>query len=163
MEDGAFLGRVLSEVVRGVITIPEAISIYEKQRIPRAWIKQQASFVSGTLNMAMGDDIARRNKASIPELQAWNNDVIRPMSRLAPSYRPWKMVASAETVPGILNYDAEGDADNAVCEYLQSTTEMDPETLVTKGLWDKWWGAVDFNGTDSSAVPNGIDPSAASQ
>jgi salicylate hydroxylase len=29
MEDGAFLGRVISEVVRGVITMPEAISIYE--------------------------------------------------------------------------------------------------------------------------------------
>jgi salicylate hydroxylase len=35
MEDGAFLGRVISEVVRGVITMPEAISIYEKTRMPR--------------------------------------------------------------------------------------------------------------------------------
>lgn len=154
MEDGAFLGRVISEVVRGVITVSEAVSIYEKQRIPRAWIKQQASFVSGTLNTAKGDDIVRRNKASVPELQAWNNNVIRPMSELPPSYRSWQMWASANSVPGILNYDAECDADNAVCDHLQSTTEMDPETLVSKGLWDKWWGVVDFNGIDLTALSN---------
>jgi len=143
MEDGAFLGRVLSEVVRGVLTIPEAIDIYEKQRIPRAWIKQQASFISGTLNMALGNDAVRRNKASALEVKAWNNNVLKPMESFAPSYRPWQMFASPESVPGILYYDAECDADNAVCEYLQKNTVMDPETLVTKGLWDKWWGVVD--------------------
>jgi len=36
MEDGAFLGRVISEVVRGVITLPKAIDLYEAKRIPRA-------------------------------------------------------------------------------------------------------------------------------
>lgn len=40
MEDGAFLGTALGEIVRGAITVPEAVQIYEKQRIPRAWTKQ---------------------------------------------------------------------------------------------------------------------------
>ena len=36
MEDGAFLGRVLREVVSGRLTLPEVISIYEKSRMPKA-------------------------------------------------------------------------------------------------------------------------------
>jgi salicylate hydroxylase len=47
MEDGAFLGKVIADVVRGILTLPEAIEIYEKTRMPRAWTKQQASFTAG--------------------------------------------------------------------------------------------------------------------
>jgi salicylate hydroxylase len=47
MEDGAFLGKVIAEVVRGILSLPEAIAIYEKTRMPRAWTKQQASFTAG--------------------------------------------------------------------------------------------------------------------
>lgn len=150
MEDGAFLGRILSEVIRSNITLPTAIQIYEQQRMPRAWIKQQASFVSGALNMATESDAQRRNKASAPEVEAWNNDVLKPMKRLPPSYRSWQMFPNPESVPGILYYDAECDADNAVCEWLQKNTEKDWNTLVTKGIWDKWWGVVDFNGIDET-------------
>jgi salicylate hydroxylase len=151
MEDGAFLGRVISEVVRGVITLPEAIDLYEKKRMPRVWIKQQASFVSGTLNMALGDDAAKRKLASAPEVTAASRNVARPSNDLPPQYRAWQMFCTPSSVPGILYYDAEGDADNAVCEFLQSKTEMDERTLVTKGLWDKWWGVVDYNGMPSSS------------
>ena len=49
MEDGAFLGRVLSEVVRGSVTLEEAVHIHEKARMPRAWIKQQSSFCMGAM------------------------------------------------------------------------------------------------------------------
>ncbi len=52
MEDGAFLGRVLQDVVRGNLTLAEAIHVYEKTRMPRAWLKQQASFTMGALYMA---------------------------------------------------------------------------------------------------------------
>lgn len=47
MEDGAFLGRMLLEVNRGTISIKEAIEIYEAKRMPRAFAKQQASFMMG--------------------------------------------------------------------------------------------------------------------
>jgi salicylate hydroxylase len=47
MEDGAFLGRVILEVVRGVISLPEAITLYEQKRMPRAFAKQQVSFLMG--------------------------------------------------------------------------------------------------------------------
>lgn len=148
MEDGAFLGTVISEVVRGTISLPEAIDLYEKRRIPRAWVKQQASFVSGTINMAEGEAAERRNKASVPEVKCWDQNIIHPSDLLPPTYRSWQMYCTPASAPGILYYDPEGDADNAVCEYLQSKTEMDPTTLVTKGLWDKWWGVIDNNGID---------------
>lgn len=47
MEDGIFLGRVISDVVRGILSLPEAVEIYEKTRMPRAWTKQQVSFTNG--------------------------------------------------------------------------------------------------------------------
>jgi salicylate hydroxylase len=47
MEDGVFLGKVIADVVRGILSLPEAVEIYEKTRMPRAWTKQQASFTSG--------------------------------------------------------------------------------------------------------------------
>jgi len=47
MEDGAFLGKVIADVIRGILSLPEAIEIYEKTRMPRAFTKQQASFTAG--------------------------------------------------------------------------------------------------------------------
>lgn len=146
MEDGAFLGTVISEVIRGTIELPEAIELYEKRRIPRVWVKQQASFVSGTINMATGEEAARRNRASAPEVESWDRNVVHPSDQLPPTFRSWQMFCCPTSIPGVLYYDPEGDADNAVCEYLQEKTEMDKTTLVTKGLWDKWWGVIDNNG-----------------
>jgi salicylate hydroxylase len=56
MEDGAFLGRVVSEVVRGVdraVTMPEAISIYEKTRMAAdaEGMDQTASLFHGGRNL----------------------------------------------------------------------------------------------------------------
>lgn len=51
MEDGAFLGRCLLEVNRGLISVKEAIEIYERKRMPRAFAKQQASFMMGDMYM----------------------------------------------------------------------------------------------------------------
>ncbi|KAL6241138.1 hypothetical protein RBB50_012042 [Rhinocladiella similis] len=150
MEDGAFLGTVIGDVVRGNISLTEAIELYEKQRIPRVWVKQQASFVSGTINMATGEDAVRRNQASAPEVRAWSRNVVHPNNELPPTYKSWQMYCTPASVPGILYYDAEGDADNAVCEYLQKKTAMDEVTLVSKGLWDKWWGVIDNNGLEGA-------------
>jgi salicylate hydroxylase len=49
MEDGAFLGRALKHVVSGELTIKEAIHIYEKARMPKAFMKQQVSFLNGAI------------------------------------------------------------------------------------------------------------------
>lgn len=69
-EDGVFLGRVLSEVIRRAITISEAIGQYEKKSMQRAWTKQQVSLVSGELNMYSDpEDLKKRDNSSAPEVE----------------------------------------------------------------------------------------------
>jgi len=136
-----FLGRVLSEVVRGALAVSQAVALYEAKRIPRAWTKQQVSLVSGELNMCSdAADLAKRDASSEPEVKG----------DLPPSYRSWQMFDSPDSVPGIFYYDAEGDADNAVCDFLQTRDrengDVDGLTMVAKSLSRKWWNAVDFNG-----------------
>lgn len=148
MEDGAFLGVVVGEVVRGTISIPEAIELYEKKRMPRVWTKQQISFINGTLNMADGEAAKKRNLASRPEIDALAKNVCHPMASLPPQYRSWRLATSPISVPSVMYFDAEGDAEQAVLEHLQNTTPMDQESLVTQGMYDRWWGLVYDNGID---------------
>ncbi|KAH8816621.1 hypothetical protein F5884DRAFT_698138 [Xylogone sp. PMI_703] len=144
MEDGAFMGRIVSEIVRGVISMKEGVELYEQRRMPKAWIKQQMSFMSGIVNMT-SDRIPERNKASSPEVEAAFRNTIRP-TPLPPTYRSWQLYCSPETVPGVFNYDAEGDADNAICEYLCSRGEVNEFEMLSENLRQKWWGYVDDNG-----------------
>lgn len=143
MEDGAFLGRIISEVVRRVISVPEAIEIYEKRRMPKSWIKQQISYISGVVNMMT--DTAERDKASLPEIQAALENRTRP-NPLPAWYRSWQFYCTADTVPGIFYYDAEGDADNAVCEYLCSRGPIDEFQMLSENLEKKWVGYIHNNG-----------------
>ncbi|KAM0251712.1 hypothetical protein ACHAQJ_008033 [Trichoderma viride] len=143
MEDGAFLGRIISEVVRGVISVPEAIELYEKRRMPKAWVKQQISHVSGVVNFL--DDTADRDKATLPEVRAALENRLQP-KELSPTYRSWQYYCTADTVPGVFYYDAEGDADNAVCEYLCSKGPVDDVTMLSENLEKKWMGHIYNNG-----------------
>ena len=68
MEDGAFLGRVMGEVVRGVLSIEEAIHVYEKTRMPRAWFKQQASFTMGAMYMFPPRKYTERNHQGLKKI-----------------------------------------------------------------------------------------------
>ncbi|KAJ4855709.1 FAD binding domain-containing protein [Trichoderma breve] len=119
IEDSACLGRLLNEVVRGVLTLPEAVDL---QR---------------------GD----RSKATTAEVKAYdsNGSVVTPMP---PAYRSWELAFNPYTVPGVYFHDAEGEADNAVCDYLQEKGEVDEYSSLAKGLSDKWWGYVHNNGID---------------
>jgi salicylate hydroxylase len=49
MEDGEFLAQTLRAVVQGKVTLSEAIQIYEKGRMPKAYFKQQVSFLNGAI------------------------------------------------------------------------------------------------------------------
>jgi hypothetical protein len=59
---------------------------------------------------------------------------------------------TADSVPGIYTYDAEGDADNAVCQYLQDRGNVNSNTIVAKRLRDKWWSWKVYEGMSSSAL-----------
>lgn len=143
MEDGIFLGRIMSEVIRGTINLETAIHLYEKKRIPRAFHKQQSAFVQGQLLSLKGADMEARDQAGIPEVQAWEQCPAHP-GEMPSTYRTWLMFSGTHTVPSILYYDAEGDADFAVDEWLMNQGDRDPKTLVSRGLRAKWrqgiWG-----------------------
>ncbi|KAL7931663.1 hypothetical protein V8C35DRAFT_309182 [Trichoderma chlorosporum] len=143
MEDGAFLGRVISEVVRGVISVPEAIQLYEKSRMPKAWVKQQISFMSGVFSLM--SETTERDKATLPETQAALENPVRP-KELPAFYRSWQCYCTADSVPGIFYYDAEGDADSMVCEYLCSKGPVDDLRMLSENLENKWLGYIHNNG-----------------
>lgn len=64
MEDGAFLARCLKLVIDGQARIPDAITLYEKGRMPKARYKQQLSFLNGWLwHLPDGPAQTARDKA----------------------------------------------------------------------------------------------------
>ena len=148
MEDGAFLGRVLGEVVRGVVSLQEAVGIYEKTRMPRAWIKQQASFVMGQVYMFPPDLAANRDRSSaasvaeteaqvaISNLQTTSKKITGPDANT----HSWNLWGAPESVQSIFGYDPEGDADFAVLKFLTEKTGWDGNTGVSEGLERKWTG-----------------------
>jgi salicylate hydroxylase len=148
MEDGAFLGRILGEVVRGVIDLEEAVSIYEKARMPRAWIKQQSSFSMGILYMAPPPMSEYRDAASadsvsttvgqleINNLQTTSKRVTGPDV----NETSWNLWGAPDTVRSIFSYDPEGDADYAVLKYLMEKTPWDRNSGMSEGLERKWTG-----------------------
>jgi hypothetical protein len=70
----------------------------------------------------------------------------------SPKALPLLMFTVADSMPGIYTYDAEGDADNAVCQYLQSQGNVDSNTIVAKGIRDKWWSCKSLEGGRDSAL-----------
>lgn len=146
MEDGIFLGRIISEVLRGSISLAVGVQLYEEKRIPRCWVKQQAAFCMGDMWASGGERKKARDKSSSAEVRAFDRNPVHPATELAPTYRTTAMFMSPETVPGILYYDAEGDADFAVCEWLQNNGTTDPKTLVVNELKNKWASAIWDNG-----------------
>lgn len=168
MEDGAFLGRVMGEVVHGVLTLPEAVDIYEKTRMPRAWAKQQASFIMGGVYMAeeepRGKARDESSKGSVRDSVAMEEvkslDSKRAVTGPDANARSWNLWGAPETVLSIFGYDPEGqfcntalenftslifygiagDADFAVIKYLQENRPWDRVTGVSHALEEKWTG-----------------------
>lgn len=148
MEDGAFLGRMLGEVVRGSITIEEAVHLYEKARMPRAWIKQQSSFSMGILYMApppMSDyrDAASASSVSTTAGQTEINNLQTTSKRVTGpdvNETSWNLWGAPDTVRSIFSYDPEGDADYTVLKYLMDKSPWDMNTGTSEGLVKKWTG-----------------------
>lgn len=145
MEDGIFLGRVLSEVMRNNIDLDTAIHLYETKRIPRAFHKQQSAFTMGELISVKDEDMAMRDRSISPEVRSWDRNPVQP-EVLPPTYRTFHLFASPQTVPSILYYDAEADADFAVDEWLMNHNDIDAKTKVSRKLRQKWWSGLYDNG-----------------
>lgn len=130
MEDGAFLGRCMKEVVDGKIRLDEAVRIYEEERMPKAYEKQQVSFLNGAIwHLPDGPEQEARDQVMAPELQG--------------KYyvRSSNLYGDPQTVLHVYGYDAEEHAETALAKYLNGGREpFHPETGITKSLDEKYMG-----------------------
>ena len=128
MEDGAFLGRCIQNVVQGKIDLAEAIHIYETERMPKAYNKQQVSFLNGAIwHLPDGPEQQARDQAMSPELEG--------------KYyvRSSNLYGDPQTVLEVYGYDVEAHADIAIDKYLNGGRESsDPVTGVTPALQQKY-------------------------
>ncbi|KAH7062531.1 salicylate hydroxylase [Macrophomina phaseolina] len=145
MEDGAFLGRCLRDVVRGRLSLADAIEIYERGRMPLAHRKQQLSFLNGALwHLPDGPAQAARDRAMAPELKG--EQLIRSPNLYADPVTVWETYA----------YDAEQHAEDELEKWANGgTPAMDEKTKVTRSAAFKFmdWclGAKDGAGAGAGS------------
>lgn len=82
--------------------------------------------------------MSRRNLASRVETDLYFSNIVDP-AKPPPAYRSWNLWGYPDSIPGVYAYDAESDADNAICEYLGSQGPVDQATRVSQRLREKWW------------------------
>lgn len=128
MEDGAFLGKCMAMVVEGQIRLDEAIRIYEQERMPKAYAKQQVSFLNGAIwHLPDGPEQQARDRAMAPEL--CGKYYVRSSN----------LYGDPQTVLEVYGYDAEAHAQTALDKYLNGGREpFHPETGVTRALQEKY-------------------------
>ena len=128
MEDGAFLARCIAKVVEGRMRLDEAVRVYEDERMPKAYAKQQVSFLNGAIwHLPDGPEQQARDRAMAPELRG--------------KYyvRSSNLYGDPQTVLEVYGYDAEAHAETALAKYLNGGREpFHPETGVTKTLQEKY-------------------------
>ncbi|KAL9065114.1 MAG: hypothetical protein Q9157_007591 [Trypethelium eluteriae] len=106
MEDGAFLSVVLREVLAARIALPDAIRLYERERMPKAFRKQQVSFLNGAIwQLPEGEAQRARDRAMEPELRG------------EPLLRSPNLYGDPATVLEVYGYDAEAHAERALQEW----------------------------------------------
>ncbi|GAW23677.1 hypothetical protein ANO14919_132520 [Xylariales sp. No.14919] len=128
MEDGAFLAKCLGRVVSGDIRIGEAVTIYERERQPKAYEKQQVSFLNGAIwHLPDGLEQRARDAAMNPELEG--------------KYyvRSSNLYGDQRTVLDVYGYDSEKHAETALAAYLSGGREpFHPETGITQSQAEKY-------------------------
>ncbi|KAL1963184.1 hypothetical protein VTN77DRAFT_8617 [Rasamsonia byssochlamydoides] len=130
MEDGAFLAKCIGAVVQGKLSFREAIDIYEKERMPKAYAKQQVSFINGAIwHLPDGPEQRARDATMAPELEG------KYFIRSANLY------GDPQTVLDVYGYDAEAHADIALATYFNDGKEpAHPQTGVTPTLHERYMG-----------------------
>lgn len=130
MEDGAFLARCVGAVAEGDISLREAIGIYESERMPKAYMKQQVSFLNGAIwQLPDGPKQQARDAAMAPELDG--KYFIRSSN----------LYGDPQTVLEVYGYDPESHADEALGRYLNGGKQVThPDTGIVPGLENKYVG-----------------------
>lgn len=128
MEDGAFLAKCVGQVIQGNMSINDAVELYERERMPKAYVKQQVSFLNGAIwQLPEGPMQTSRDEAMAPELEG------KPMLRSPNLY------GDPATVLEVYGYDAEAHAEQAIEAFLlEQDAPSDPKPGVSKPLEEKY-------------------------
>lgn len=149
IEDAAFLGEALSHVQQGSISLAEAIKLYEQRRIPKAWIKQQLAFIAADLEMG-GPGPSNKGDISHKDIQTLRDNQSKVevetsanQAELPRGYRSWHHAFFVDGNKRNFYYDAEADADDAVCQHLLQKGQIVNDTRkAVDTLEDKFWAPL---------------------
>ncbi|KAK4957154.1 hypothetical protein LTR10_005112 [Elasticomyces elasticus] len=121
MEDGAFLARCLTQVLAGRLSITDAVSIYERGRMPKSAYKQQVSYLNGWLwHLPDGAAQDARDQSMACELRG------------EVPIRSANLYGDPSTVLECYGYDAEMHADEEIATWLNGGNPVrDNATTVT--------------------------------
>lgn len=140
MEDGAFLGKCIAQVVGGKLRLDEAVTIYEAERMPKAYIKQQVSFLNGAIwHLPDGPEQRARDTAMSPELEGRYH------------VRSSNLYGDPQTVLEVYGYDVEAHAENALAKYFNKGREPShPGTGISSTLQQRYMGWFSSNATNEA-------------
>lgn len=127
MEDGVFLAQCIRAAAEGKLSLKDAVTVYERGRMPKASYKQQVSFLNGAIWMQdEGPGTEARDKAMEPELRGET-----PM-------RSPNLYSDPTTVLECYGYDCEKHAQEEITTFLnQGNVVRDDRTRVTSHEADK--------------------------
>lgn len=127
MEDGAYLARCLQAVIKGQMSVADAVGLYEKGRMPKASYKQQVSYLNGWLwHLPNGPAQQARDKAMEAELTGE-----------VPIRSP-NLYGDPGSVLECYGYDAETHADDEIATWLNKGRAVrDESTTVVRREADK--------------------------
>lgn len=131
MEDGAFLARCLGLVVKGKATVADAVTLYEKGRMPKASYKQQVSYLNGWIwHLPEG-----------PAQEARDREMQCELSGEVPM-RSSNLYGDPTCVQECYGYDAEKHADIEISTFLNrgkavrdAATTIQPERADQIANW----------------------------
>ncbi|KAI9709251.1 MAG: hypothetical protein M1820_003371 [Bogoriella megaspora] len=118
MEDGAFLGVMIREVVAGRMSLADAIEQYERERMPKAFHKQQVSFLSGAIwQLPEGEPQRARDRTMDREMKG------------EPFIRSANLYGDPATVLEVYGYDAEAHAERVLEQWRTNGKRRKDEGL----------------------------------
>ncbi|KIH93559.1 salicylate hydroxylase [Sporothrix brasiliensis 5110] len=128
MEDGAFLGTCIAAVVAGRLPLDAAVGLYERERMPKAFAKQQVSFLNGAIwHLPDGPAQQARDAAMAPELQGQY------------FVKSSNLYGDPKTVLDVYGYDADKHAATALAALLNGGREpVDASTGIAPSLEDEY-------------------------
>jgi len=118
MEDGAFLGTLIGEWIRGRMTREEVVHVYESERMPKAKRKQDVSFLNGAIWQLSGEDARKRDEVMMQELQTPDAPEGKVLIRSPNLY------GDPRAVLEVYGYDVEEHARDAVKRFLNGGKEV---------------------------------------